>query len=299
MFGINPIEVFLWTFRRNEKDVIRLYNSLSPLMQLATGANMLNFGYWIDDVKTPIEAQSKLCMMVGRIAELDSSKSLVDVGSGFAAPAVLWKNVFNPSQIFCVNINCQQLATASKAVRFTGENPKTISKPETLNNISFINGTSLALPFAKHSFDRVISLESAQHFNPLARFIGESWRVLKSNGLLVIAVPVTANSKDRIKILINLGILALTWSSQHYRLDYVKSTITKQGFRIVDIDIIGPMVYEPLAQYYIENRKLLRERILTKYPSYVENILYRSMLRMRKASKRRIIDYAVLKARKP
>ena len=53
-------------------------------MQLATGANMLNFGYWVDDVKTPIETQTKLCMMVGRISELDSSKSLVDVGSGFA-----------------------------------------------------------------------------------------------------------------------------------------------------------------------------------------------------------------------
>lgn len=297
MIGINPIEVFLWTFRRNEKDVIRLYNSLSPIMQLATGANMLNFGYWIDDIKTPIEAQSKLCMMVGRIAELDSSRSLVDVGSGFAAPAVLWKNVFNP-QIFCVNINCQQLATSSKAVCRASENPRVMSNPYELNSISFINSTSLALPFANHSIDRVIALESAQHFKPLARFIEESWKILKFNGLLVIAIPVTVISEDPIKILIKLGILALTWSSQHYRLDYVKSTITKQGFKIIGIDIIGSRVYGPLAEYYFANRKLLRERILTKYPSYVENILYRSMLKMRNASKRRIIDYVVIKARK-
>jgi hypothetical protein len=47
-------------------------------MKLATGANMSILGI-ADDVKTPIEFQSKLCMMVGRIAELDSSKRLVDV----------------------------------------------------------------------------------------------------------------------------------------------------------------------------------------------------------------------------
>jgi len=27
----------LWTFRRNENDVVNLYNTLSPVMQLATG----------------------------------------------------------------------------------------------------------------------------------------------------------------------------------------------------------------------------------------------------------------------
>ena len=297
LIGINPIEVFLWTFRRNEKDVIRLYNSLSPIMQLATGANMLNFGYWVDDVKTPIEAQTKLCMMVGRISELDSSKSLVDVGSGFGAPAVLWKNVFNP-QIFCVNINCQQLVMSSKAVCRTLENPSEMSNPCKANDISFINSTSLALPFANHSIDRVISLESAQHFKPLSMFIEESWKILKFNGLLVIAIPVTVISDDPIKTLIKLGILALTWSSQHYRLDYVKSTITKQGFKIKGIEIIGSRVYDPLAEYYFKNRKLLRERILTRYPAYVENILYRSMVQMRNTSKKRIIDYVVIKARK-
>jgi SAM-dependent methyltransferase len=265
-------------------------------MQLATGANMLNFGYWVDDVKTPIEAQSKLCMMVGRISELDSSKSLVDVGSGFAAPAVFWKNVFNP-QIFCVNINCQQLATSSRAV-CRSENPSAISNQCEVNGISFINSSSLALPFANHSIDRVISLESAQHFKPLSMFIEESWKILKFNGLLVIAIPVTVISEDPIKMLLKLGILALTWSSQHYRLDYVKSIITKQGFKIIGIDIIGPRVYDPLAEYYFKNRKLLRERILTQYPSYVENILYRSMVKMRNTSKKRIIDYVVIKARK-
>ena len=69
-------------------------------MQLATGANMLNFGYWVDDVKTPIEAQTKLCMMVGRISELDSSKSLVDVGSGFAEHRLFFGKMYLTHRYF-------------------------------------------------------------------------------------------------------------------------------------------------------------------------------------------------------
>ncbi|NNL53161.1 MAG: methyltransferase type 11, partial [Nitrosopumilus sp.] len=46
MVSINPLQLLLWTFRRNEKDVVNLYSTLSPVMQIATGGSMLNFGYW-------------------------------------------------------------------------------------------------------------------------------------------------------------------------------------------------------------------------------------------------------------
>jgi len=45
---IDPIELLLWTFRRNEKDVVNLYNALSDVMRLSTGGDMLNFGYWTE-----------------------------------------------------------------------------------------------------------------------------------------------------------------------------------------------------------------------------------------------------------
>jgi len=44
MVAIDPFEVLLWTFRRNEKDVVNLYNALSDVMRLTTGGDMLNFG---------------------------------------------------------------------------------------------------------------------------------------------------------------------------------------------------------------------------------------------------------------
>ena len=84
---INLFEMLLWTFRRNENDVVNLYNSLSPIMQLSTGGDMLNFGHWDNSTNTPIEAQNNLCEFTGKMANLPTAKSLVDVGSGILGPA--------------------------------------------------------------------------------------------------------------------------------------------------------------------------------------------------------------------
>ena len=70
MFKVNPFELVLWTFRRNENDVVNLYNTLSPVMQLATDGDMLNFGYWSKEITSPIDAQNRLCDEIGKIAEL-------------------------------------------------------------------------------------------------------------------------------------------------------------------------------------------------------------------------------------
>ena len=58
---INFVEMLLWTFRRNENDIVNLYDSLSPIMQLSSGGDMLNFGFWDELTKTPIDAQNNLC----------------------------------------------------------------------------------------------------------------------------------------------------------------------------------------------------------------------------------------------
>ena len=73
---VNPFHLLLWTFRRNENDVVSLYNTLSPMMQLITDNNMLNFGYWTDENITPDQAQNELCDLVGRTAELDTAGTL-------------------------------------------------------------------------------------------------------------------------------------------------------------------------------------------------------------------------------
>ena len=274
MISINPIDLFLWTFRRNEKDIVNLYNTLSPVMQLATGGSMLNFGYWSSKHHDPISAQNNLCMFFANLAELSSSKHVVDVGSGLSAPSKLWQNIFPDIHLYDVNINFDQLS-------FSGSQ----------KNIEFINSTSTKLPFTNHSVDRVLALESAQHFRPLTNFISESKRILTKSGLLVMAVPVTTGNSSFGK----LGVLKFTWSSEHYSLDYLKNLIVSCGFSISDEKLIGTDVYGPLTDYYVKHREELKKLILKNYPQYVEKILFKSLQKMKKASKEQIIDYVLLK----
>ena len=106
-----------WTFRRNENDVVNLYNTLSPVMQLATGGDMLNFGYWDADDTSPLTAQNRLCDITGNLAELNSAKSLLDIGSGLSSPAIKWASTYPDIEISCANINYLQLKEARNIIK--------------------------------------------------------------------------------------------------------------------------------------------------------------------------------------
>ena len=61
--------------------------------------------------------------------------------------------------------------------------------------------------------------------------------------------------------------------------------------------MIGKNVYQPMADYYLNNRKSLQKNILKKYPAYVEKILFNSIKKMKQVSEDNVIDYALIKCR--
>lgn len=298
------LELFLCTLRRNERDVINLYNSLSGLMQITTGGNMLNFGYWDDKTKSPLQAQYTLSTMFGEFASLHTARTVIDIGSGYSAPALQWNSEYNSLKILCMDINLQQLkiacAVKSKHQRTDHSIALASLRRSKSNNIFHINATSTILPIKNNSADRVIAFESAQHFKPFLQFIQESYRVLECSGLVVMAMPIITKSSNSLSLplFVKLGILSLTWASEHHKLEYVKSMVKTHGFQIKDIEYIGSNVYGPLANYYTENRQKLRSIIIREYPKFLETILYKSLLQMKAASHHGFIDYILLKAKK-
>jgi cyclopropane fatty-acyl-phospholipid synthase-like methyltransferase len=250
-------------------------------MQISTGGNFLNFGYWDDSTKNPVEAQTNLCNTVGKMAKLEDAKKILDVGSGFSEPALLWKKNYPDLDIICLNINSNQLKFANMISDKAG------------CKINLLNSTATKIPLVSESCDRVIALESAQHFKPIQEFISEASRVLKKDGLVILAIPVLLKptKMDFLKI----GILKFTWSSEHYDYDNIKKTINESGLKIIETQLIGSKVYLPLADYYIKNHESLRAKILELYPSYVERILFKSMLKMKEASLGQTIEYALVK----
>jgi cyclopropane fatty-acyl-phospholipid synthase-like methyltransferase len=294
---------------------------MTPYILQATGGTMLNFGYWNGKTATLEQAQTDLCILVGKFAQLHYAKSVLDIGSGFSAPAIYWKSLYNSLDITCLNVNFLQLKTAAGLVR-RGEDSSNIMNSKkahqalsfinhnTVRDISLLNGTAKILPFKAECMDRVIALESAQHFKPLIRFIEESRRILRHDvGLLVVAIPVITmakSSSSKIHDFMRLGILSLTWASEHYELESVKSLITRSGFEIINIQRIGSHVYEPLADYYVQNRKTIKDIILKERTSthlqnilykVIEKVVYKSALKMKEASQKGFIDYVLIKAK--
>ena len=302
MFEVNLLHFPFWILRRNEHDVVNYYNFMTPYIGRATGSNMLNFGYWSEKTKTPLQAQNELCTRIGEFANLDSAKKVIDIGSGFSAPAIHWKSIYTFLNIICINVNLLQLKAATKLVSNTPD-----SKTETLCNnkeISFVNATATILPFVDQCADRVVALESAQHFKSLIQFMRESKRILKHDGLFIVAIPVITTNKPLTHQFMKLGILSLTWTSERYKLTNIKSMIKSAGFNIVEIQHIGSHVYEPLSDYYIQNRKIIKYVILKESHSYfhnilydvLENIFYKSALKMKEVYQKGIIDYVLIKA---
>jgi len=298
---------------------------MTPYILRATGGTMLNFGYWNEKTANPIQAQTELCMLVGKFAQLHSAKNVLDVGSGFSAPAMFWKSVYNSLNVMCLNLNFVQLKNTVGLVK-RGNDNNIINSKKTRQSLSFLNhnavtdvsllnGTAKILPFTAECVDRVIALESAQHFRPLIRFIEESRRILRHDvGLLVVAIPVMTMPKSslfltKIHEFVKLGILSLTWASEHYELEFVKSLISRSGFDIINIEHIGSHVYEPLADYYAQNRKTIKNIILkertSSISSYLQSILYNviervvfnSAIKMKEASQKGFIDYVLIKAK--
>jgi cyclopropane fatty-acyl-phospholipid synthase-like methyltransferase len=281
------MNVILWTLRRSEGDVVNLYNYLSALMQISTGGNFLNFGYWDDTTKNPLDAQSNLCNIVSKMTEFSNTKQVLDVGSGFSEPALFWKQQYPNIKIICLNINSNQLRTAGKRLD---------EMHSGINTINLLNSTATKLPLADESCDIIIALESAQHFRPIQEFISESKRILRKDGFVILAIPVLL--KPTKMNIFKMGILKFTWSSEHYDLDTIRNTIQNIGLKIIETQIIGSNVYLPLADYYVKNREFLRKEIIKRYPSYVEKILFKSMLKMKEAASNKTIEYVLVKCSK-
>ncbi len=314
MLGV--YDILKWSISRDPRSVAAMYDVLSPLMCGIAGSRMLNFGYWDDAHDTPALAQENMCGVVSEMAELGGPLAVVDVGCGFCAPAAYWKRANPELAVYCVNTSYAQLRGASacdagggngrmrpsgavpdgegSAARRSdhGDGAASVEAPVALN---VINSSATALPLASGSVDRIIALESAQHFRPLGSFASECRRLLSEDGILAVAIPVVTRSRMTSA---RLGILNFTWASEHYLLPYVRQTLHDCGFEISDERLVGDSVYEPLADYYRSNRRDIREAVRDMgYPSYLEPVMAASMRKMGRASSAGIIQYALLKCR--
>jgi ubiquinone/menaquinone biosynthesis C-methylase UbiE len=269
----------LWTYRRNEKDVRILYNTFRDFMKLATGGEMLNFGYWNNRCKDPLQAQIQLCHLMREFVDLESNQIVLDVGSGDNGPAMLWHSLMNPIEIICLDISRRNHYHV-----------------DSTRNLNLLEASAACLPLKDNCVDRIVALECMQHFRSIREFLANAYRIIKKGGMLGLAVPGIKEDRLSWADKRDLGLLNMTWPSERHNLLALSPLLKSIGFRDIEVRFIGKNVYVPLADYYSSNREDIRRLVIPRYSSFIEYLIFRSVLTMKKIAENDIIDYALIKA---
>jgi ubiquinone/menaquinone biosynthesis C-methylase UbiE len=143
-----------------------MYEPLSQ--ELYLGSDFHNLGFWHPDTKSLPEACENL---VERLLEFVPQKTgmILDVACGKGATTRHLSKYYPPRSIVAINISTRQL-------RSGGENAP---------GGAFLAMDAARIGFADETFDTVLCVEAACHFNTREKFLYEAYRILKPGGRLV------------------------------------------------------------------------------------------------------------------
>jgi len=144
------------------------------------GSNFLNVGYWHDDTTGVRQACENLMEeLLKRIP--DKKGTILDVACGKGGTTRHLCNYYEPADVVGINISTEQL----KKCRMNAP------------GCTFLEMDATNMDFPDASFENVISVEAAFHFDTREKFLKEAYRILKANGRLVMTDVIMPTDFER------------------------------------------------------------------------------------------------------
>jgi ubiquinone/menaquinone biosynthesis C-methylase UbiE len=134
------------------------------------GDGFCNFGYWEAGTRSIAQAHANLMeRLLAFLSRRDGR--LLDVACGKGASTAYAGRYFSPARITGINVSDRQLLACRR----------------TAPRSQFVKMDAAHLGFTDESFDNVLCVEAAFHFDSRERFLREAFRVLRRNGRLAVS----------------------------------------------------------------------------------------------------------------
>lgn len=203
-----------------------------------------NLGYW-KNAKTYEDANREYAELLGEFGEFERNDNILDIGFGFALQDVLWMKKYELAKITGINISDVQLEKAREIVAQEGLSEK----------IDLEVGDATDLNFTEKSFDKVVALDCAYHFDTREDFFKESHKVLKDNGTLVISdylpLKTTKIGMIRRRILRKVCIP----KENMYDIEMYEQKLKECGFEVVKKEEIGRYIFQGATKCAIARKR--------------------------------------------
>jgi len=228
----------------------------------------MNYGLWKENGESLIKANKRLCDFIYREGMLNKTDKLriLDVGCGYGKQDLRWlKNLSEDSSIVAVDISKKQVQYANK---------KRMNHNIPTNKLNFVKGDAhkLMKHFSKDEFNRIISLESAFHYENRPLFFKNVSNLLSTDGIFVISDIVLDKSEKGFfkKLFINVASDFLQIPQQNLiSANEWKQQITSSGLDVIKFEDITDRTFIPYYHHFFE--------IYVKnkgFPEIVNNILF-------------------------
>jgi len=135
----------------------------------------MNYGLWTEGVSTLEEANLQLVKFVFHKSEMadQSNLNILDIGCGYGEQDMEWlKHMDTTNRITAVDISEEQIYSAMKK--------------NTDICFDICDASYIELKYKNQTFDRIISLESAFHYQERTLFFKQVNHLLKDNGKFII-----------------------------------------------------------------------------------------------------------------
>ena len=264
-------------FAGSERRLRTLYDAFSH-NYFTENSHFLNLGYWKDSPDTLDAACEALANLVGEAAQFESSDVILDAGCGMGDQDLFWIQRFSPTKIIGLNIAPSQVAFARKQT----------AERRLEERLEFQLGSATDMTFEAQSFDKVVAVESAFHFNTRTAFFNEAFRVLRPRGRLVtadlIAMPQAVSQKAqspglkrqaaKLVFRISQKLMPTPIENICTRAGYARK-MTEAGFVNVQVLTIREEVFQPFMRYLA--RRLqdpdIKQRINPLFRCICQNIM--------------------------